>query len=152
MIAVDACAVNSTSEEEHSMADKPRIESHLVCEFVAQAHSDLDRVKAMLAEEPALANAAWDWGAGDWETGLGAAAHMGRHDIAQFLLAHGARMDIFAAAMLGHLAVVQAMLVVNPEARNLLGPHGIPLVKHAEAGGERAAVVADYLKGLGTGR
>ena len=134
------------------MADKPRIESHLVCEFVAQAHSDLDRVKAMLAEQPALANAAWDWGAGDWETGLGAAAHMGRHDIAQFLLAHGARMDIFAAAMLGHLAVVQAMLVVNPEARNLLGPHGIPLVKHAEAGGERAAVVADYLKGLGTGR
>ena len=86
------------------------------------------------------------------ETGLGAAAHMGRHDIAQFLLAHGARMDIFAAAMLGHLAVVQAMLVVNPEARNLLGPHGIPLVKHAEAGGERAAVIADYLEGLGAGR
>jgi len=86
------------------------------------------------------------------ETGLGAAAHMGRHGIAQFLLAHGARMDIFAAAMLGHLAVVQAMLVVNPEARNLLGPHGIPLVKHAEAGGERAAVIADYLEGLGAGR
>jgi len=61
-------------------------------------------------------------------------------------------MDIFAAAMLGHLAVVQAMLVVNPEARNLLGPHGIPLVKHAEAGGERAAVIADYLEGLGAGR
>ena len=134
------------------MADRQRIESRLVCEFVGHAHGDLDRIKAMLAEQPALVNAAWDWGAGDWETGLGAAAHMGRRDIAQFLLAHGARMDIFSAAMLGHLAVVQAMLVVNPEARNSLGPHGIPLVKHAEAGGERAAPVTDYLKGLEAGR
>jgi hypothetical protein len=134
------------------MADRPRIDSQLVCEFVGHAHSDLDRIKAMLGEQPALVNAAWDWGAGDWETGLGAAAHMGRRDIAQFLLAHGARMDIFSAAMLGHLAVVQAMLIVNPEARNSLGPHGIPLVKHAEAGGERAAAVADYLKGPGAGR
>ena len=134
------------------MADRPRIDSQLVCEFVTQAHSDLARIKAMLAQQPALVNAAWDWGAGDWETGLGAAAHMGQRDIAQFLLAHGARMDIFSAAMLGHLAVVQAMLVVNPEARNSLGPHGIPLVKHAEAGGERAAPVADYLKGLRAGR
>jgi hypothetical protein len=134
------------------MADSPRIDYQLVCEFVGHAHSDLDRIKGMLAEQPALVNAAWDWGAGDWETGLGAAAHMGRRDIAQFLLAHGARMDIFSAAMLGHLAVVQAMLIVNPEARNSLGPHGIPLLKHAEAGGERAAPVADYLKGLHAGR
>ena len=134
------------------MADRPRIDSQLVCEFVGHAHSDLDRIKAMLAEQPALVNAAWDWGAGDWETGLSAAAHMGRRDIAQFLLAHGARMDIFSAAMLGHLAVVQAMLIDYPEARNSLGPHGIPLVKHAEAGGERAAPVADYLKGLRAGR
>ena len=36
------------------MADKPRIESRLVCEFVGHAHSDLDRVKAMLAEQPEL--------------------------------------------------------------------------------------------------
>jgi hypothetical protein len=134
------------------MADKPRIESDLVCEFVGHAHSDLDRVKAMLAEQPALVNAAWDWGAGDWETGLGAAAHMGRRDIAQFLLAQGARMDIFSAAMLGHLAVVQAMLAASPETRNSLGPHGIPLLKHAEAGGERAAAVVDHLKGIGAGR
>lgn len=134
------------------MAERPPIDSQLVCEFVGHAHSDLDRIKAMLAEQPALVNAAWDWGAGDWETGLGAAAHMGRRDIAQFLLAHGARMDIFSAAMLGHLAVVQAILVVNPEARNSLGPHGIPLMKHAEAGGEMAAPVADFLKGIGAGR
>ena len=84
-------------------------------------------------------NCAWDWGGGDWETGLGAASHVGRRDIALFLLDHGARMDIFAAAMLGETEIVQAMLASTPCARDALGPHGIPLVKHAEAGGEQAA-------------
>jgi hypothetical protein len=129
------------------MSDRPRIDDHLVCEFVTKAHGDLDRVKELLANQPALVNAAWDWGAGDWETGLGAAAHMGRRDIAEFLLERGARMDIFTAAMLGYLGVVQAVLAANPEAENSLGPHGISLMKHAAAGGNRAAVVVDYLKG-----
>ena len=44
--------------------------------FVANAHGDLDVVRSLLDQEPALVNAAWDWGGGDWETGLGAAAHM----------------------------------------------------------------------------
>jgi hypothetical protein len=76
---------------------------------------------------------------------------MGRRDIAEFLLDRGARMDIFVAAMLGHLGVVQAVLAANPEAGNSLGPHGISLMKHAVAGGERAAVVVDYLKGRDIG-
>ena len=60
-------------------------------------------------------NAAWDWGGGDWETGLGAAAHVGRRDIALFLLDHGARLDVFAAAMLGYLDVVQAAVAARPD-------------------------------------
>ena len=64
-----------------------------------------------------LANAAWDWGGGDWETGLGAAAHMGRRDIAELLLAHGARIDVFAAAMLDQVEIVRAMLAVLSGAR-----------------------------------
>ena len=64
------------------MVDKPRIEPALVQDFVNHAHSDFARVRDLLEREPALINAAWDWGAGDWETGLGAAAHMGRRDIA----------------------------------------------------------------------
>src|SRR6266498_631912 len=40
--------------------------------FVGQAHGDLDRVRDLLRGEPALVNAACDWGGGDWETGLGA--------------------------------------------------------------------------------
>jgi hypothetical protein len=83
------------------MSDKVRIDSALVEEFVGKAHGDLARVKELLTQEPRLVNAAWDWGNGDWETALGAAAHMGRRDIAETLFAHGARLDIFAAAMLG---------------------------------------------------
>src|SRR5262245_35911338 len=100
------------------------------------------------AQEPALVNASWDWGGGDWETALGAAAHMGRRDIAEYLLAHGARLDLFAAAMLGHLEVVQAALTAFPEARSVPGPHGIPLIAHARAGGEPAAAVLAVLSSL----
>ena len=62
------------------------LEPALVNEFVLKAHGDLGVVKQLLEEEPALLNAAWDWGGGDWETGLGAASHVGRRDIAEFLL------------------------------------------------------------------
>ena len=132
------------------MSDKPRLEPELVRDFVGSAHADLPRVRELLDSEPALVNAAWDWGAGDWETGLGAAAHMGRRDIALYLLDRGARMDIFAAAMLGHLDIVRATLNAIPEARTWLGPHGIPLLQHAEAGGPEAAAVAQLLRGFGS--
>ena len=128
------------------MEKKPSIAPALVEEFVGNAHSNLERVKELLAQEPALVNAAWDWGGGDWETGLGAAAHMGRKDIAQFLLDHGARIDLFAAAMLGKLEVVQAVLQAFPEAVNVPGPHGIPLMAHAVAGGDNARAVVEYLQ------
>jgi hypothetical protein len=55
-------------------------------------------------------------------------------------------MDIFAAAMLGETEIVQAMLAATPSARDALGPHGIPLVKHAEAGGEQARDVLALLQ------
>jgi hypothetical protein len=105
-------------------------------------------VIASIRGEPALVNAAWDWGAGDWETALGAAAHMGRRDIALYLLERGARMDVFAAAMLGHLDIVRATIAALPQARTWKGPHGIPLLMHAEAGGAAAAPVADFLRTL----
>src|SRR5215831_6208824 len=107
------------------MEKKAAIASTIVEEFVAKSHADLDRVKALLQSEPALVNAAWDWGGGDWETGLGAASHMGRRDIALYLLEHGARMDLFAAAMLGELEIVKAALHKYPEALKTPGPHGI---------------------------
>jgi hypothetical protein len=123
----------------------PALDRDLVREFVADAHADLEAVRTALAEHPTLANAAWDWGGGDWETGLGAAAHMGRRDIAELLLAQGARIDLFAAAMLGEVEIVRAILAGDPELRDARGPHTIPLRAHAEAGGEQARAVLELL-------
>lgn len=126
----------------------PALEATLVEEFVGNAHGNLQRVQELLAQEPGLVNATWDWGGGDFETALGAASHMGRRDIALFLLDHGARLDIFAAAMLGNTEIVKAALEAFPEAVNTPGPHGIPLIKHAEMGGEEAKAVLKYLQSL----
>ncbi len=130
------------------MENKPALSSGMVNEFVAQAHGDLNRVKELLEEEPMLINAAWDWGGGDWETALGAAAHMGRKDIAQYLLENGARIDIFAAAMLGRIEIVRETIKAFPATLNVPGPHGIPLIAHAKAGGEGSAEVLKYLQSL----
>jgi hypothetical protein len=123
----------------------PPLEPELVRDFVAKAHGDLAGVTELLESQPTLANASWDWGGGDWETGLGAAAHMGRRDIALFLLERGARMDVFAAAMLGETEIVRAMLRASPDLREAHGPHGIPLLDHAKAGGEQARAVVELL-------
>ncbi len=120
--------------------DKTALPADKVWEFVRVAHGDLPRVTALLEEEPALVNACWDWGGGDWETALGAAAHTGQAEIARLLLARGARMDLFCAAMLGKIAIVQAYLADDPGVVHVPGPHGIPLVVHARAGGQDAVV------------
>lgn len=131
------------------MDKHPPLAPELVQEFVGNAHGGLDRVKELLAQESGLINAAWDWGGGDFETGLGAAAHMGRRDIALYLLDHGARLDLPAAVMLGYLDIVKAVIAAHPAAARIPGAHGIPLLAHAEKGGEEAAGVLEYLKSLG---
>jgi hypothetical protein len=122
----------------------PPLDLDTVRDFVAKAHGDLDSVRQALAEEPRLVHATWDWGGGDWETALGAAGHMGRRDIAEVLLARGARLDVFVAAMLGHIEVVRAILAAQ-HARDSKGPHGITLRAHAEAGGDPAHAVLELL-------
>jgi hypothetical protein len=99
----------------------------------------------MLDAEPRLIRATWDWGGGDFETGLGGAAHMGRRDIAGLLLERGAPLDLFAAAMLGELGVVRGALEARPAQARVPGPHGIPLLAHAKAGGPAASQVVEYV-------
>ena len=113
--------------------------------FVQVAHADLDATRQMLDAEPRLIRATWDWGGGDFETALGGAAHMGRRDIAAFLIDRGAPLDLFAAAMLGELAIVRAALETRPALARVPGPHGIPLLAHAKAGGASATAVLEYV-------
>jgi hypothetical protein len=116
--------------------------------FVQVAHGDLDVTRQMLDGEPRLLRATWDWGGGDFETALGGAAHMGRRDIAAWLLERGTPLDLFAAAMLGELAIVRAALDVWPSLARVPGPHRIPLIAHAKAGGPSASRVVEYVESV----
>jgi hypothetical protein len=118
----------------------------VVGEFVGRAHVDLARVSELLAGYPTLINASFDWGNGDFESALGAAAHSGRRDIVEFLLSRGARIDIFAAAFLGKLPLLKAFLHETPAALHRPGPHGISLLEHARKGGHPETVA--YLSHL----
>lgn len=128
----------------------PALAPELVKEFVVAAHAKLERTQQMLDSEPGLLNATWDWGGGDFETALGGASHMGARKIALYLLSRGARMDLFAAAMLGKLDIVKASCEAFPDAHRALGPHRIPLIQHARKGGAEAAAVVTYLESLGS--
>ena len=126
----------------------PALAPEMVREFVGAAHGNLEKTKSMLAETPGLLNATWDWGGGDFERAIGGAGHMGRADIANFLIAQGAIIDIFVAAMLGKLDIVKTALTAYPNLAESKGPHGITLMVHAQKGGENSLAVVDYLKAL----
>jgi hypothetical protein len=127
----------------------PALDKELVKEFVSKCHSDLARTKELLAQQPALLNATWDWGGGDFETGLEGAGHVGNREIAQFLLDNGARMNIFCAAMLGRIDIVKSFLTAFPNLKSSKGPHGLQLLHHARKGGEPAKEVLAYLAEIG---
>ena len=130
-------------------ASFPAQDPELVRQIVGVSHGNFDAVKALVEKNRELAKAAWDWGFGDWESALGAASHVGNRPIAEYLIANGARPDLFTFAMLGHVDVVRAYVEAVPGIQKIHGPHGITLLSHAKAGGEQAASVVDYLQSVG---
>jgi len=120
----------------------------MIEDFVIFAHMDLDKTKMLLDREPLLVNAVMDWGAGDWESGLGGASHMGRHDIVEFLLERGARIDIFCATMMGQLDAVKSFLTLQPKLIDSHGPHGFTLHFHAQLAGKKADEMVAYLQSV----
>jgi hypothetical protein len=141
----DAETINLTA-----MQDKPApLSAELVLDFVRNSHGNFEKVKELLEKNPTLLNASWDWGNGDFETGMEAAGHTGRVQIAEYLLSKGARMNIFCAAMLGRMDIVKPTLEAYPNLKLSKGPHGLALIHHAEKGGENAKEVLAYLKEIG---
>lgn len=138
-----------STERDPTPSGFPRQGDSLVREMVGAAHFNEERVRELADRHPALVNAWWDWGFGDWESPLGAASHVGRREIAEFLIERGARIDLFAAAMLGLTEVVKAFVAARPGVQRTLGPHGFTLLAHARAGGEPAAETLSYLQSLG---
>ena len=64
---------------------------------VGASHGNFARIRELVEKQPAMARASIDWGFGDWETCIDAAAHVGNKPIADFLLSNGARPTIFSA-------------------------------------------------------
>jgi hypothetical protein len=120
-----------------------------VKEFVVAGHSNLARVKEMLAESPTLLYATWDWGGGDFETAIEGAGHVGNKEIANYLIDQGARTNLFVLTMLGKTQIVKSYLEVFPAYLQARGPHGFTFLHHAQRGGDDAKELLDYLTGKG---
>lgn len=132
-----------------TLQEDPQLDKKLVQKFVGKSHSDITIVKELLEEHPTLLNAAHDWKYGDFETGLGAASHVGNIEIVNYLIEKGAQANIFTACVLGKIEIVKPMLMAFPSVLHARGPHGFTLLHHAEKGGEDALEVKEYLLSLG---
>src|SRR6267378_2844826 len=107
----------------------------LIRDFVIAGHMDLEKVKSMYEEYPALLNAAHPWKESDHETAVQAAAQMGNVAVAEYLLSKGAPLEICTAAMLGRTEDVKRLLSRDPKDIGATGAHGIRLLAHAALSG-----------------
>jgi len=98
---------------------------------VGVAHTDLDAVRAAVERHPDLVHAV----ATTTEGAVEAAAHMGRHDIADLLLEHGAPYAIPTAVMRNDLARVRALLDQDPDRIRERGAHDFALLWYPVIGG-----------------
>lgn len=138
----------------------PNIPPEIIEEVVGKSHFDLDRVKELVEKRPELSRSVWEWRFGDFESAIGAASHVGRRDIALYLMSKGARPTVFTFAMLGHFQVIKSIAEASKGIQEVTGPHGISLLDHAYAGRrmkdkmtkseiENLEKTIDYLTSLG---
>jgi len=157
--AQDAFEIKKVENADSHFYRYPGINDAMASGIVGASHGNFDKVKELVNSRPELAGASWDWGFGDWETALGAASHVGRRDIAEFLMGHGARPDIFTYTMMGMIKSVQEIIETVPGIQSHNGPHGITLLQHAKNRLENKEIsasdaanvkkVISYLEGLG---
>lgn len=127
--------------------ERPLLSKEDIYEFVLAAHNDLKKVKAIFEKQPLILNCTNQSRRGDFETAMGGASHMGRKDIADFLLSKGARMDIFSYAFLGYNDFVKQQIEAFPWLLHSPGPHGFSLLHHAKVGGHEDLM--EWIQGKG---
>ena len=137
-LAVPNLTFSNTKTVKNTSADVPRhfpnIDPEIINEVVGKSHADLDRVKALVDARPELSRSVWEWRFGDFESAIGAASHVGRRDIASYLISKGVRPTIYTFAMFGNYETVKSMIEFFPGIQQNSGPHGISLLAHAYAG------------------
>jgi ankyrin repeat protein len=117
------------------MTNQADLSDELIRNFVIAGHGNLENVQALLAEHPALLNAAYPWQPDDHETAIQGAAHVGNRAIVEYLLAQGAPLEICTAAMLGRRDAVEDLVRSDPTLVHSVGPHRIALLTHAAISG-----------------
>jgi ankyrin repeat protein len=116
-------------------AEEEVLTEEQIRDFIVAAHGNLPRVREMLIEHPGLLNVRHYWTETDSETAIQAAAQTGSVPVVEYLLSHGAPLEICTAAMLGRKDDVQRMLSVDPSLIGARGAHGIALMPHAALSG-----------------
>ncbi|MDY7091467.1 MAG: ankyrin repeat domain-containing protein [Acidobacteriota bacterium] len=93
-------------------------------QFVGLAHFDLDEVRRHLERQPLLAfvRSSLD------ELAVEAGAHMGRPDMVDLLLDHGAPLSLPTALMSGRLGAARELLQPDPARIRERGAHDFPLI------------------------
>lgn len=136
------------SAPEQQVNAQETVSQELVEPFVLAAHGNFAKVQELYEQHPEILNVPW---AKFDETALQASSHMGRREIAQYLLSKGAPLNICAAAMLGMQAEVAAFLKQDSSLANARGAHGIPVLFHAAMSGqtEVAALLLEHGGGEG---
>lgn len=103
-------------------------------QFILICHiEDLDPVKKWIFEKPEIVNV---YNSDLHETALGAAGHMGRSVIAEYLLKNGAELELATAAMLGMKDTVTEWLEKDSSLAHSGGAHNIPVAFHAAMSGD----------------
>lgn len=141
MLAPHSLPANNFIHQEDTFSQE------LILEFVFAAHKSLEKTKKILESYPLLLNCTSQFKKGDFETAVGGASHMGRRDIAEFLVEQGARLDIFNYAFLGFDGFIKKLVTDFPQYLKAPGPHGFTLLHHAEVGGRKE--LASWLKSKG---
>lgn len=126
----------------------PAYSGDLIKTIVTVSHFDLNKLKDLIDPHPHLVKSSWDWGFGDWETPLGAACHMGRRDIADYLLSKGATPSLFSWVVFGNLPMVKQIVESQAGIQRVAGPHSISLLAHARTAGKPSEAVLAYLTSL----
>ena len=148
-----ALLVNPFQSFSKSSADIEPYKMELVKEFVVAGHggkeSDLDKVKSMLNDYPNMVYSKYDWGNGDFEAAIEGAGHLGKKDIAEYLIDAGSRVTLFVLCMLGKTDLVKPILEAYPKLVFAKGPHGFTMLHHAKMGGKGSEDLYLYLQEKG---
>lgn len=113
---------------------------------VGVTHFDLDELRRRVEATPELAHAV----ATTTEGAVEAGAHMGRHDVVDFLLERGAPYSLPTAVMRGDATRVRELLAEDPLRIHERGPHDFPLLWYPVIGGG-SVEMAELLLTAGAG-